>query len=302
MLKYIGWVESCAVAIVFLIVTATHAQYDVSPVQVFVEKPSAAGNPTRVDVYLNRLKGNAATFLVSDNFIQWAVNGKYDYVEIEPTVAAELTIVDGNYNSDIWLGGFDRRAGISYVIHGEGGDDVIEVDNIVGKFFQYFDLQRLEISGVITGGLGNDTIYGGPGNEWISGDENNSEFTGGDDTIVGGDGDDAIVGSGGDDFLFGGNGLDSIRAGEGNDTLMGNEVIGHNGTDPIGTTDSEYDYLNGGGGSDNFIASYYRWSGKGIFKGRKQVEFDLALDYDANEGDNLLQAEVQSVDVTKVFQ
>ncbi|MFT5324090.1 MAG: Ca2+-binding RTX toxin-like protein [Planctomycetaceae bacterium] len=122
-------------------------------------------------------------------------------------------------------------AGVTLVINGEGGDDVI------------------------VGSLGNDTINGGDGNDSIKGGAGNDSLDGGDgdDTLNGGAGDDSLDGGSGadglsgfsgndvlngnsdDDTLFGGEGDDTLLAASGNDTAIGGEGI---------------DVVRGQGGSD----------------------------------------------------
>ena len=266
-------------------------------VEVDVEPHEPNGKPTYVSMKLPIHFGNLAAVWVSDSVIHWIVNGRYGFVNIEPTVPAVLQIEDSEFSSDIWLGGVDRRAGITYTISGNRGDDLIEVEDLVGKPFPNFSIRGIEIAGQIDGGPDNDTIIGGPANEWIRGDDDNSASN---DSLDGGEGDDVLDGQGGNDFLFGGDGRDVLLGGEGVDTLMGNAPLGHNGNEPIAALDGEFDELWGEGGNDFFVYSFFRWEGKGFFKARKEIEFDLLMDYSA--GETLLKAEVPTVDITSVLQ
>lgn len=292
MFKNSNWIGSFVLGLVFLGAGQASAEVDVQ-----VTPPTPSGDGTLVELRLGLLTGHSATISVADTAILWVVDGKFGYVNIQPTVPATLIIWDGNYSSDIWLGGVDRQAGITYVIWANGGDDTVEVANLVGRPWPDYEVEGVEVSGLISGGSGNDVIYGGPGNEELHGDyDDGSE---GADTIVGGDGRDVIFGEGKGDFLFGGDGPDIIYGGPGNDTLMGSEPIGHNGQEPIATLDGEYDELWGQEDQDNFIYLFYRWTGKGIFKSRKTIEFDLLMD--STSEDFLSLAEVSTVNITSLF-
>ena len=70
------------------------------------------------------------------------------------------------------------------------------------------------VFGLITGGLGNDTMIGGAQDDNLFGDVGN-------DLMRGGAGDDTISASGGNDTIFGGIGDDTITGGTGRDLITG---------------------------------------------------------------------------------
>ena len=88
-----------------------------------------------------------------------------------------------------------------------------------------------DLSSVIDGGGGNDTIKGGRKN----------------DELRGGDGNDYVRGGGGGDLVFGGSGNDRVTGGSGNDELHGGDghdfLFGGSGTD----------IMYGGAGDDIFF-------------------------------------------------
>ena len=99
----------------------------------------------------------------------------------------------------------------------------------------------------------NDTIQLAYNISTFGGDDN---ITGANlsDVINGGDGNDSLFGAGGDDFLFGGNGNDFMRGGDGNDSLSGDagadQLFGNNGNDGL-SGGSSRDSLFGGAGNDS---------------------------------------------------
>lgn len=106
---------------------------------------------------------------------------------------------------------------------------------------------------ILTGGVGNDTIYGDPeggvGADQLSGG-------GGHDLIFGGGEADLIDGGTGNDRLYGGAGNDLIRGGLHNDVLDGeggnDRLYGDNGNDLL-TGGLGDDALYGGGGHDTLF-------------------------------------------------
>lgn len=127
------------------------------------------------------------------------------------------------------------------LIHGEAGDDTI------------------------AGGDGDDTLHGEDGEDALSGGAGDDDLFGhnGDDTLRGGEGADSLVGSADNDLLYGESGDDALHGDLGDDTLDGGEgadvLFGGWGNDviigaPDRVSDSDLDYLNGGGGDDLIIA------------------------------------------------
>ena len=88
----------------------------------------------------------------------------------------------------------------------------------------------IQISPLISGGVGNNLIRGSEVN----------------DLILGNDGDDRLFGNAGNDGLFGGNGNDDLRGGSGNDTISGGAG------DDILVGEAGIDKLSGGAGKDRF--------------------------------------------------
>jgi Ca2+-binding RTX toxin-like protein len=106
------------------------------------------------------------------------------------------------------------------------------------------NLNGINISELMAGEGGNDTIYGSAGDDVLRGDRNSRSAqageAGGDDIIYGGAGNDRIGGKSGDDMLFGEEGNDQIWGdggddllwgGLGNDTLTGDNQSGSVGDD-----------------------------------------------------------------------
>jgi hypothetical protein len=110
-----------------------------------------------------------------------------------------------------------------------GGNDVISFDPSV------------QITSVLIGGPGADSIRGGSGVDSILG-------KGGKDTLFGGDGNDTINGGGGFDLLNGNRGDDRMMGGLGDDTLKGK-----GGADTL-SGGAGSDLLIGGGGNDWMVA------------------------------------------------
>jgi len=148
------------------------------------------------------------------------------------TVLYEEEFSANSINSiEVWGGRGDDRVDnntdISSVINGEGGDDTIFGGSA---------------KDTIRGGDGEDEIHGAGGNDVLLGNGDNDTIFGdrltdprtasnvGNDVIVGGDGDDVLFGDGGTDWiygdgdndsLFGGDGDDYLNGGDGDDTLSG---------------------------------------------------------------------------------
>ena len=87
-----------------------------------------------------------------------------------------------------------------------------------------------DLANVITGNVGNDTLYGALGNDTIRGGDGNDNLLGdsatltttdGNDSISGGNGDDNIWGCGGNDIIDGGAGADILYGQDGSDTVTG---------------------------------------------------------------------------------
>jgi len=135
------------------------------------------------------------------------------------------------------------------------------------------------VTGMVSGGEGDDDLYGGPGFDYFQGNQGADTESGraGDDWVVGGkdndwlsgdDGADILNGNLGDDRADGGAGADIVRGGQGNDSLSGGDgddwLFGDLGADTI----------SGGSGADRFFISA---SGAA----------DRIMDFKAAEGDRL---------------
>ncbi len=93
---------------------------------------------------------------------------------------------------------------------------------------------------VLSGGLGNDTLYGNEGNDTLDGGDGDDVLYGsiGKDILNGSSGNDALYGNSGKDILDGGDGDDVLRGGKGEDTLRGGKGA---------------DYLRGDKGNDTYL-------------------------------------------------
>lgn len=102
---------------------------------------------------------------------------------------------------------FDITQFDNIVVNGNGGDDVVRIDEANG----IFTVSKVT---TINGGAGNDSLIGGSGSETLTGGD-------GDDSVVGGIGVDAVHLGGGNDSFFwtAGQGSDVVEGGEGDDTL-----------------------------------------------------------------------------------
>ena len=115
---------------------------------------------------------------------------------------------------------------------------------LVGGVFDATDLSEMigGTAGVDTvfGRAGNDTIYGDGGNDVLHGEDGN-------DTLYGGIGEDSLTGGAGNDLLHGNDGNDTLDGGTGNDKLYGgagnDRLIGGTGNDT----------LDGGAGVDTAV-------------------------------------------------
>ncbi len=132
-----------------------------------------------------------------------------------------------------------------------------------------FDDLRNGVSGgddIFLGTNGADTLRGQAGHDWLQGYDGNDLLEGGDgnDVLIGGQHEDRLYGGNGDDYLFGGEGWDhpqtysdsGLHGGAGNDILVLNKTgptaaWGDDGDDLfIMAEDNDYDYAEGGNGSD----------------------------------------------------
>ena len=153
-----------------------------------------------------------------------------------------------------------------------------------------------EADDIVFGGFGDDNLQGEAGNDLLFGQFGDDQLSGGDghDALIGGFGKDTLSGDSGDDFLWGNFGADSLDGGEGADTLIGgfgdDTLRGGAGNDTIlagipfdaelglvGGNDSVFggddrdlitnvsagDFVDGGGGGDDFDTLDLRGSANG---------------------------------------
>ena len=157
-------------------------------------------------------------------------------LHISGSARADLIVLRSGHNL-IHIAGMSFRADdcLEIVIHGKGGNDVIDCRGL-----------KLPADRVcsIFGDAGNDTILGGSCAEIIHGGAGDDKLigNGGKDYLCGGQGNDRLEGCQGDDLLDGGQGRDHLLGGLGADTLLS-------------ALDGFVDRLDGGGGLDTILPS-----------------------------------------------
>ena len=120
------------------------------------------------------------------------------------------------------FGTSDNPLELSHIIEGTTGDDSLAGTNGIDR---------------IEGGNGNDTLRGRGGVDVLLGEDGDDSLLGGngDDTLNGGIGADILFGQGDDDYLVGDDGNDTLNGGTGDDQLFGeaddDRLIGGNGND-----------------------------------------------------------------------
>jgi Ca2+-binding RTX toxin-like protein len=141
-----------------------------------------------------------------------------------PTCFGMTVTLMGTPGPDTLLG----KAEVSEVIHGGGGNDTI----IGGEFYD--------------SGTAPDLLCGGPGDDHVKGAPGN-------DKLNGGDGQDRVDGANGADLEQGNAGNDTVGAGSFSDADDADDVInGGNGNDEV-LGGRGRDKLSGGGGADRLI-------------------------------------------------
>ena len=144
---------------------------------------------------------------------------------------------------------FTNRTNISSVLYGNDGSDTL-----VGGSGND-DLRGGNGDDALVGGDGNDELHGDYGNDKLAGGDGDDDVRGwyGDDVLSGGDGNDYLSGYKGDDVIEGGDGDDVIKGHEGADWLFGQDgddsVYGWKGDDVIDGGNGD-DYLSGWSGND----------------------------------------------------
>ena len=120
------------------------------------------------------------------------------------------------------------------------------------------DTSTGKVSGVITGGLGDDQIKGSTLGDTIYGDNVNGDTTGGADILYGGFGDDVLNGGYGADALYGNQDNDVLYGNQDNDWMhggQGDDVLFGGQGDDILNGGLGADTLNGNLGNDTFVFS-----------------------------------------------
>jgi Ca2+-binding RTX toxin-like protein len=157
--------------------------------------------------------------------------------------AGDDTLIGGAGNDSLYGGaGNDSLSGgdgSDWITPGQGNDFV---DGGAGSdYIDYgYDTGPIQldlITGIVTGGSGNDTLSE---IESVNGTSLN-DFERGNDVfniLNGQEGDDTLIGGGGDDWLYGGKGNDVLTGGTGNDFLTGD-----GGTDTAVFSGNRSDYL-----------------------------------------------------------
>ena len=224
---------------------------------------------------LNGEAGNDQLFGEAGNDI---LNGgsEDDYID---GGAGSDTIDGGSGNDSLYL---DYSAQITpititytdtQVVASGGGDTfkAIEGVNLLsGSGADNLNFIATSLNSNIQGGGGNDFIALGRADDLLYGQDGNDTLNsgGGRDRLEGGSGDDLLSGGAGDESGWSGDFYYGIYGGDGNDILNGeagnDQLYGEGGNDTLQGTNGgagEYDYLNGGSGSDRFILGNATWIG-----------------------------------------
>ena len=165
------------------------------------------------------------------------------------------TIIAGNFDNspaggerypDILNEGSIGSNGYNFI--GDITGTNINVFTAAGDLFGTSD-NPLELSHIIEGTTGDDSLAGTNGIDRIEGGDGN-------DTLRGRGGVDILLGESGDDSLLGGNGDDTLNGGAGDDQLFSeaddDRLIGGDGDDTLNGGLGQ-DSLTGGAGSDRFM-------------------------------------------------
>jgi Ca2+-binding RTX toxin-like protein len=135
-------------------------------------------------------------------------------------------------------------------------------------------------TGLLQGGLGDDTLLGGAGFDDLQGNQGNDSVdggSGGSDYLVGGQGDDVIVAHSSQNLVYGNLGNDTLRGGDGADIIRGGQ-----GDDSI-VAGSGDQFLSGDRGDDTIAAG----SGHDTIHSSQDAGIDRILNY--NPGSDVVQ-------------
>jgi Ca2+-binding RTX toxin-like protein len=157
---------------------------------------------------------------------------------------------------------------------------LIKGDVSLGGSNDYYHGEDGTVTGLVSGGDGNDTLAGGPASDSLQGNQ-------GDDVENGGGGDDIVVGGKDNDQLFGDDGNDIVWGNLGNDTLDGgagnDQVRGGQGDDTL-TGGAGNDYVSGDRGNDTEAGG----PGADIFHSFSGAGIDRVIDFNVGEGDRVM--------------
>ncbi|MEL6285540.1 MAG: hypothetical protein AAFQ18_04965, partial [Pseudomonadota bacterium] len=216
------------------------------------------GTETKVVVNFGIIFGDVATgsgddLIVNFGFMDFDVRtGAGDDIFINDQINFEGLSGSGVVGGTVFMGSGDdivlNSNQLGDVNLGDGDDFFAAITPLSGE--DNFDNPDV-ITGTISAGRGEDTVFGGANDDRIFGGSGSDILNGhnGDDYIAGGNQKDRINGGNDDDVLLGQNGSDRLSGGKGDDTLKGG-----NGADRL-SGGKQDDVLTGGTGSDTFIFS-----------------------------------------------
>lgn len=150
----------------------------------------------------------------------------------------------------------------------------------MGEFSETYDGSRGgRVTGMVSGGAGDDLLIGGPHFDNFQGNTGNDELRGGggDDWVVGGKDNDNLHGDAGADLVYGNLGNDTCDGGDGADIVRGgqdNDVLRGGAGDDFISGDRGDDTIAGGVGADTF----HTFGEAGI---------DRVVDFNLAEGDRV---------------
>ncbi|MHB1619269.1 MAG: lipase family protein [Sulfuricella sp.] len=224
--------------------------------------------------------GSTDWYHSSPNTFNWTVTPQADGTTLfqpvtgltNPVGGGADVIYAGAGNDRVWAGEGDD------VVYGEGGNDTIlggAGNDILMGGADNDTLWGGADNDILFGGDGNDTLWGGNGNDSLQGGLGDDQLYGEDgaNTLDGGDGNDILNSGGPGSALYGGTGNDDLSAVSGGNTLDGedgsdtlaadggnNTLFGGAGDDTLaagsgidtldGGASNDWDWLNGGRGSD----------------------------------------------------
>jgi len=218
-------------------------------VKTFAEVAAMAATP---DVYTAFFKVGTSKYFVNSDSVgtenmsatTWGISG----------LTGNVLTYDRGLNSLV-VNVVNAAAPEKFFLYGAGNADIFSVTGTHSNFDVVYNGYAGNDTLVITGVIGDDTLYGGDGNDTISagagsdnlrGDAGNDTLNGdaGADYLYGGLGDDALNGGTENDVLYGQDGNDTLHGDAGNDNLKGDA-----GADTL-YGDAGLDYLYGGDGVD----------------------------------------------------